>query len=85
MGLIAGIVVIAVLVIVVIVDLTCYCTNNAGLTAAVLGKRGVKDKDKEAMLEDGKNARLVTPTNSHVRFLRLPIFYDKLSRIFFYM
>nr|XP_027220550.1 fasciclin-2-like isoform X5 [Penaeus vannamei] len=55
-GLIAGIVVIAVLVIVVIVDLTCYCTNNAGLTAAVLGKRGVKDKDKEAMLEDGKNA-----------------------------
>ncbi|XP_037784967.1 fasciclin-2-like isoform X4 [Penaeus monodon] len=55
-GLIAGIVVIAVLVIVVIADLTCYCTNNAGLTAAVLGKRGVKDKDKEAMLEDGKNA-----------------------------
>ncbi|XP_042866206.1 fasciclin-2-like isoform X4 [Penaeus japonicus] len=55
-GLIAGIVVIAVLVIVVIVDLTCYCTNNAGLTATVLGKRGVKDKDKEAMLEDGKNA-----------------------------
>ncbi|XP_047476200.1 fasciclin-2-like isoform X3 [Penaeus chinensis] len=66
-GLIAGIVVIAVLVIVVIVDLTCYCTNNAGLTAAVLGKRGDKDKDKEAMLEDGKNARRDSNRKSKVQ------------------
>ncbi|XP_037784980.1 fasciclin-2-like isoform X13 [Penaeus monodon] len=66
-GLIAGIVVIAVLVIVVIADLTCYCTNNAGLTAAVLGKRGVKDKDKEAMLEDGKNARRGSNRKSKVQ------------------
>nr|XP_053638441.1 fasciclin-2-like isoform X2 [Cherax quadricarinatus] len=55
-GIIVAIVVIAVLIIAVVVDVTCFCTNNAGLTAAVLRKRGAKDKDKEAMLEDGKNA-----------------------------
>nr|XP_045619948.1 fasciclin-2-like isoform X5 [Procambarus clarkii] len=55
-GIIIAIVVIAVLVIALVVDVACFCTNNAGLTAAILSKRGAKDKDKEAMLEDGKNA-----------------------------
>ncbi|KAK7079437.1 hypothetical protein SK128_012297, partial [Halocaridina rubra] len=55
-GLIVGIIIILVLIAVVIVDVICYCTKNIGLTATVVGKRGAKDKDKEAMLEDGKNA-----------------------------
>lgn len=56
-GIIIAIVVIAVLVTAVVVDVACFFTRSAGLTAAIIGKRGVKDKDKEAMLEDGKNAR----------------------------
>lgn len=55
-GLIVGIIVIVVLIVIVVADVICYCTKNAGLTAAIVGKRGSKDKDKEAMLEDGKNA-----------------------------
>ncbi|XP_068222632.1 fasciclin-2-like isoform X2 [Palaemon carinicauda] len=55
-GLIIGIIVIVVLIVIVVADVMCYCTKNAGLTAAIVGKRGSKDKDKEAMLEDGKNA-----------------------------
>lgn len=55
-GLIIGIVIILALIIIVIVDVICYCTKNAGLTATIVGKRGPKAKDKEAMLEEGKNA-----------------------------
>lgn len=58
-GIIIAIIIIVILVILVVVDLTCFFTKKAGLTATVLGKRDAKDKDKEAMLEDGKNARLV--------------------------
>ncbi|XP_071549561.1 uncharacterized protein [Panulirus ornatus] len=55
-GIIIAIVVIAVLVTAVVVDVACFFTKNAGLTATIVGKQSVKDKDKEAMLEDGQNA-----------------------------
>lgn len=56
-GIIVAIIVIALIVVLVIIDVTCYVTKKAGVTAKIVGKKGQKDKDKEAMLEDGKNAR----------------------------
>ncbi|KAG0720397.1 Fasciclin-2 [Chionoecetes opilio] len=55
-GIIAAIIIIVIIVVAVVVDVTCYCTRNIGLTALIAGKRGSKDKDKENMLEEGKNA-----------------------------
>ncbi|XP_042205865.1 fasciclin-2-like isoform X3 [Homarus americanus] len=54
-GIIILIVVIALLIIALVIDVTCFCVNNAGCIAFICGKRDSKDKDKEAMLEDGKN------------------------------
>lgn len=56
-GIIVAIIIIVLVVVLVVVDVSCYCTRNAGLTAIIAGKRGSTDKDKEAMLEDGKHAR----------------------------
>ncbi|KAK4303116.1 hypothetical protein Pmani_024845 [Petrolisthes manimaculis] len=55
MGVIVAIIVIALILIIVCIDVTCCITKKAGLTAKIVGKKGQKDKDKEAMLEDGKN------------------------------
>lgn len=56
-GIIAAIIVIALLVVLVVIDVSCFFTRNAGLTATIAGRRSATDKDKEAMLEDGKNPR----------------------------
>lgn len=56
-GLLVAIIVIVLIVVLVVIDVTCYVTRAAGITATIVGKKGQKDKDKEAMLEDGKNAR----------------------------
>ncbi|CAL4177872.1 unnamed protein product, partial [Meganyctiphanes norvegica] len=55
-GIIIAIVIIAAIIIAVVVDVSCYFANKTGVLAKVLGSREPKDKDKEAMLEDGKNA-----------------------------
>ncbi|XP_045121116.1 fasciclin-2-like isoform X3 [Portunus trituberculatus] len=56
-GVIVAVIIIVILVVAVVVDVTCYFTRSAGLIATIASKRGAKDKDKETMLEDGKNAR----------------------------
>ncbi|KAK8376758.1 hypothetical protein O3P69_009997 [Scylla paramamosain] len=55
-GIIVAIIIIVILVVAVVVDVTCFFTRSAGLIATIASKRGAKDKDKETMLEDGKNA-----------------------------
>ena len=52
-----AVIIIVILVVAVLVDVTCFFTRSAGLIATIASKRGAKDKDKETMLEDGKNAR----------------------------
>jgi len=55
-GIIIAIVIIAAIIIALVVDVSCYFANKSGVLAKILGSREPKDKDKEAMLEDGKNA-----------------------------
>ena len=54
-----AIVIISVFLFVILVDVSCFFAKNVGVTATIVGKVGDSQhaKDKEAMLEDGVNAR----------------------------
>ncbi|XP_076050784.1 fasciclin-2-like isoform X3 [Oratosquilla oratoria] len=54
-GIIIAIVVVTIFVLAILIDLGCYFTQKAGVTAAIMGKRSSKDKDKEAMLKEVKD------------------------------
>lgn len=58
-GVVVGIAIIAFLVLAIVLDITCFFCRDCGLTAALVRRVATNDKDKEAMIEAGKNNRSV--------------------------
>ena len=55
--IIVAIVVAAIILLAIVIDVLCFFSRDSGVTSAIARKIGSKEKDKEAMLEPGKNNR----------------------------
>ncbi|KAF2360252.1 Fibronectin type III [Trinorchestia longiramus] len=54
-GIVIAIVVVGVLVLLIVLDISCFFCRDAGVTASLVRAVANKEKDKEAMLHNGKN------------------------------
>lgn len=56
-GIVVGIALIGLLVLLIILDISCFFCRDCGITASLVRAVASKEKDKEAMIHNGKNNR----------------------------